>query len=230
MLYNTDAKCVVNRKMMSYHMSADQVHEGQRRERYHHGDLRRDLLRVARREIARHGVQAVSLSSLARLAGVSQPAPYRHFADRDALLEAVAAEGFEEFVYALTEATGSRGPSEALHAIALAYLAFGESNIEIYRLMFASRLTPQAEDGSDLGQASCKAFDLLRLAISAVSAPAMVDDDAYRLWAQLHGLVMLKADGFIVRPLGRFVDLSSLLAERSNRTHAPSHVHGDPEV
>ena len=186
---------------------------GERR-RYHHGDLRRDLLRVAREEIARHGANAVSLASLARLAGVSQPAPYRHFADRDALLEAVAAEGFEQLTGELAEATADRGPHDALKAIALTYLTFGEANIEIYRLMFASHLTPRASSGGDLDTASGKAFALLLTALARLSSPDSLDDDAYLLWAQLHGLVMLKADGFVTRSLGRFVERSGLLPGR----------------
>ncbi|WP_207388328.1 TetR/AcrR family transcriptional regulator [Lichenihabitans psoromatis] len=184
------------------------------RQRYHHGDLRRDLLRVAREEILRHGAQTVSLASLARLAGVSQPAPYRHFTDRDALFEAVAAEGFEELVVTLAAAMSDRAPLDAVKAIARAYVTFGEANTEIYRLMFASRLTPEAKAGSDLDEESGKAFGMLRTAMAAVSSLTDAEDEAYLLWAQLHGLVMLKADGFINRPLWKFVELPSLLKDR----------------
>lgn len=171
---------------------------------YHHGDLRRTLLRVAREAVARHGAHAVSLSALARLVGVSQPAPYRHFPDRDALLEAVAAEAFEAFAYTLTEAVKGRDAADALTAMALAYVSFGEANIELYRLMFASQLTPQAKTGSALSEASGKAFGLLRAAMAAMS-PTLADESAHLAWAQLHGLVMLKADGFIRAPLPTYV-------------------------
>ena len=176
------------------------------RHRYHHGNLRRDLLRVARDEIAQHGAEDVSLVSLARRAGVSQPAPYRHFTDRNALLEAVAAEGFEQLAAELAEAMAGRVPHDALTAIAHAYVTFGEANIEIYRLMFASRLTPQARSGSDLNTASGKAFALLRTAMAAIS-PGMTDSGVYLAWSQLHGLVMLKAEGFIRSPLQTFVSV-----------------------
>ena len=168
--------------------------------RYHHGDLRRELLRVAREAVARDGAQAVSLSALARLAGVSQPAPYRHFPDRDALLEAVAADAFQDFACTLTEAVADREPADALAAMALAYVSFGEGNIELYRLMFGSRLTPEAKTGSNLDKASERAFDLLSAAMAAISA-GYNRESVYLAWAQLHGLVMLKADGFIRSPL-----------------------------
>ncbi len=173
---------------------------------YHHGDLRRHLLRIAREEIARSGASAVSLSSLARLAGVSQPAPYRHFADRDALLESVAEEGFHEFDEVLVEAVAGRTPQEALQTMALAYLKYGEGNIELYRLMFASRLVPEAKPDSPLARAADKAFENLRRAMAEISAPDTVERDAVLVWAQLHGLVMLKADGFVIQSLSQFLN------------------------
>ncbi len=118
---------------------------------YHHGDLRRTLVRIARGQIAESGADAMSFVSIARLAGVSQPAPYRHFADRKALLEAVTTEGFEEFTAALTAAAAAGGEDGALKAMALAYVAFGEANIELYRLMFASRLVPETDKGRRIG-------------------------------------------------------------------------------
>ncbi len=175
--------------------------------KYHHGDLRRDLLQVAREEIALHGAHGVSLASLARLARVSQPAPYRHFADRGALLESVAAEAFQAFTRSLVDAMASRPPVEALAFLASAYVTFGEANTEIYRLMFASRLTPQAATGGELDSASNASFDVLRTAVAAAYPTNGSDDIAFSIWAQLHGLVMLKADGFIKSSLGRLIVL-----------------------
>ncbi len=183
---------------------------------YHHGDLRRDLLRIAREQIARSGASTVSLSSLARLAGVSQPAPYRHFADRDALLESVAEEGFQEFDKVLAEAAAGRTSQEALQAMALAYLKYGEANVELYRLMFASRLVPEARPGSPLARAADKALDRLRRAMSEISPPETVERDAVLAWAQLHGLVMLRADGFVNQSLSQFLNSPHLLT-KSNR-------------
>ena len=174
--------------------------------RYHHGDLRRELLRIARVEIARHGAPAVTLASLARLAGVSQPAPYRHFCDREALLEAVAADAFDEFGNILTAATIGCAPERLLESVSLAYVEFGEANVAMYRLMFASPLTPQSDDGSELDTAAERAFELLHAAVTRRS-PHAARETAHLLWAQLHGLVLLKADGFIRRPLSDFVRL-----------------------
>ena len=64
--------------------------------RYHHGDLRTTLLRAAEAHIALEGTERLSLRALAREAGVSATAPYRHFDDRQALLVALATDGFDE--------------------------------------------------------------------------------------------------------------------------------------
>jgi AcrR family transcriptional regulator len=192
-------------------MKAKPSGKARRRAGYHHGDLRRTLVRIARDQIAESGADAMSFVSLARLAGVSQPAPYRHFADRKALLEAVTTEGFEEFAAALTAAAAAGGRDSALKAMALAYVAFGEANIELYRLMFASRLVPEAGTGSALDIAAVGAFNRLREALSVTTPADRVEDEAQLIWAQLHGLVMLKADGYIRRPLAELVEASRLL-------------------
>ena len=176
-----------------------------REARYHHGDLRRDLLAVARGEIAKHGAGALSLAALARLAGVSQAAPYRHFADRHALLEAVAVEGFRALIGELSDASDGRPAPMAV--LARAYVRFGESNAELYRLMFASGLVPATAAGSPLAAMADEAFALLRAALALqVPDEPQVRRAAHRVWAQLHGLVMLKADGFIESPLDTLLD------------------------
>lgn len=211
MIYNIATACpAVKRNVIDNHMNATPNGKASGRAGYHHGDLRRALVRIARGQIAENGAQAMSLASLARLAGVSQPAPYRHFADRNALLEAVTTEGFEEFAAALTAAAAAGGPDGALKAMALAYVAFGEANIELYRLMFASRLVPEAGTGSALETAAVESFNRLRDALSVTTPVDRVDEEAHLIWAQLHGLVMLKADGHIRRPLAELVEASRL--------------------
>jgi len=195
----------------TYTMAKQADQRSRKSGQYHHGDLRRELLRIARDEIAISGADTVSLSSLARLAGVSQPAPYRHFADRGALLEGVAEQGFEEFDKVLTEAVTGRTPQDALRAMALAYVNYGEVNIELYRLMFASRLVPEAKPESTLAKTADKAFDHLRRAMAEISPPETVERDALLAWAQLHGLVMLRADGFVTHSLSQFLDAPNLL-------------------
>jgi AcrR family transcriptional regulator len=172
---------------------------------YHHGDLHRALLDTARAEIALKGAESVSMASLARAAGVSQPAPYRHFADRDALLAGVAAIGFSEFTEALV-AAASPEPTNAVSRMARVYVTFGEENGALYRLMFASKLVPLAGKDSELGKAADGAFAPLLTAVRASDPTPSAYIKAKAIWAQLHGLVMLRADGFIDERLCEILD------------------------
>ncbi|KXV79615.1 transcriptional regulator, partial [Acetobacter malorum] len=166
------------------------------RKTYHHGDLRKVLLDAARAEISAHGAQGLSMASLARRAGVAQSAPYRHFSDREDLLAAVATDGFERFTQVLLEAASNGDDVTALKRMAIAYLAFGEKNVELYRLMFASGLVPGAASDSALKRAATASFQPLLDRVTA-SDPKSSLMSAHVRWGQLHGLVMLKADGFI---------------------------------
>ncbi len=160
------------------------------RDAYHHGDLRHALIAAARREVERDEVAAVNLKALALGLGVSQPAPYRHFADREALLMAVAAEGFRDLASAL------RGAKGDIDELADAYVAFGQKHTGLYRLMFVSRLVPSAPAESELGAAADDSYALLLGAVSSAAPPTRARDTARSLWASLHGLVLLAADGF----------------------------------
>lgn len=171
-----------------------------KRQAYHHGDLRRALLDAAREEIAANGAQSLSLSSLARRAGVAQSAPYRHFADRDELLAAVATEGFEAFTAALRAAAENGPEATALRRMCGAYLQFSDANVELYRLMFASGLVPAAGAGSRLVEAAQLSFQPLLERVGGGSASKRSRLAAHALWAQLHGIAMLKADGFVIEP------------------------------
>src|SRR5262245_13853672 len=85
----------------------------QRPDRYHHGDLRRAVLEQAIRTIQRHGVDRLTLRGVAHDLGVSRTALYRHFADKAALVEAVAAQGFRTLRERLEEAWRSGGAGRA---------------------------------------------------------------------------------------------------------------------
>ena len=103
---------------------------------YHHGSLRRTLLEEGRRLLLEKGERAVSLRELARRAGVSHAAPQRHFADRDALLAIVAAQGFDELTAQLVEARSPGDVRQRLAAYARGHVAFAVANGPLMELMF----------------------------------------------------------------------------------------------
>src|SRR5580700_1442192 len=106
---------------------------------YHHGALREALIRAAREILELEGYEALTLRAAARRAGVSQAAPYNHFADKAALLPAVAALGFKEFAAAMRqEMSAADNPQARLNAAGIAYVAFATSNPGLFKLMFGS--------------------------------------------------------------------------------------------
>ena len=104
---------------------------------YHHGHLRKTLLQGAVRAIAELGPAAFTLREVARRAGVSHNAPYRHFRDKDALLAAVAAQGFRELTRAMRDAGERQAMAlDKLKQSGLAYVAFAVRRPEHFTVMF----------------------------------------------------------------------------------------------
>ncbi len=105
---------------------------------YHHGNLRVALLDVTRQMLAEKGVHEISLREVARKAGVSRTAPYRHFKDKEALLAAVAIEGFETLTQEMQRALmrNSDKPVVALQEIITAYVQYLTRNRAYLTLMF----------------------------------------------------------------------------------------------
>ncbi|WP_267423650.1 MULTISPECIES: TetR/AcrR family transcriptional regulator [unclassified Curtobacterium] len=122
---------------------------------YHHGSLREVLVTEGRQLLMEEGAQAVTIRGLAKRAGVSHSAPLRHFPDRDALLDAIAAEGFDE----LTAALGAADRHEDLHArlseYAHAHVRFAAENGRLMELMFTGG---PREASSPASQAATRFF------------------------------------------------------------------------
>ncbi|MEU6355740.1 TetR/AcrR family transcriptional regulator [Streptomyces sp. NPDC047072] len=114
---------------------------------YHHGDLRSALLAGAERTLREKGVGALSLRELAREVGVSHAAPGRHFKDKQALLNALALEGYERLRRTIADADTPGLPlQDRLTSLARAYLGFAAENAELLELMFARKHDPAASE------------------------------------------------------------------------------------
>jgi AcrR family transcriptional regulator len=186
-----------------------------KKQAYHHGALRETLLAAALRSLEEDGLEALSLRALAQGAGVSKTAPYRHFADRQALLVALAAEGFRMFADALetglaeAQPPGAHHPAEPTRSLSRAYLDFARANPTLYRLMF-SRL------GYGLHSETCRlnaarAFTCLQRAVAQSQAagwrPAQEPRAlALSVWAQAHGWAGLLNDGLVADDMARGVE------------------------
>ncbi|MFD0485563.1 TetR/AcrR family transcriptional regulator [Kineococcus sp. GCM10028916] len=106
---------------------------------YHHGSLRQALLDEGRRLLAEQGVAAVTMRELARRTGVSYAAPARHFPSREALLEAIADEGFEELIEVLQASQLAGDLQQRLRAYAHAHVRFAAANGALMELMFSRK-------------------------------------------------------------------------------------------
>ena len=164
---------------------------------YHHGDLRNALIQAGLDLLAEGGVQELDLRKVARRAGVSHAAPYRHFADKQALIAAINEEGFhllaERIRSTLREVSDE--PVEQLLGVALAYVRFAKENPWLMREMF-SGLTIERETFESLHTASKSVYRLYAEVIRrGQESGKIVDGDptalAGVLWSVLHGLAML---------------------------------------
>jgi AcrR family transcriptional regulator len=164
---------------------------------YHHGDLHDALVQAALRDAELGGPEAISMKALAKELGVSQPAPYRHFADRDALLQAVTAEAFRQFTAILREAIGKPSKRSKLSRLAQAALEFGLKRNGMYRLMFASRSMANAEKDSELHVAAHETLVLLVESFEAPAVGLLRERHAMQVWAALHGVISLAEQGLL---------------------------------
>jgi AcrR family transcriptional regulator len=172
-----------------------------RRGTYHHGNLREALIEAALALVERGGVAAASLRAAARRAGVSQTAPYRHFADKEALLAAVAEQGFRAMTAAMREALGRAGdePLPRFRALGSAYVEFARTHPSYLRVMFGREISDRAAHPS-LADAAAETFRLLVDAVAACQRAGLVRDDdpaelAVSAWSMVHGFASLLIDG-----------------------------------
>jgi AcrR family transcriptional regulator len=159
---------------------------------YHHGDLRAACLRAALELLEEGGSGALSLRAVARRAGVAPSAPYRHYADRDALVSAVAAIGYRQLAEHLAAASPAPQTPEDLAAVAVAYVQFALQRPALFRVMFSE---PCDRDSSER-VAATTAISAYVAALVSKSFPG-ADRQALStaVWALVHGLAFLHLDG-----------------------------------
>ncbi|MDQ1358570.1 MAG: hypothetical protein QOG44_2943 [Acidimicrobiaceae bacterium] len=179
---------------------------------YHHGQLRRALLEAAERTVRERGVDDLSLRELARQTGVSHGAPRRHFADRQALLDALAEYGFERLGSDLRAAVEQAGEDfiARLRAAAAAYVRFAIEDSALLELMFAGK---HRSGAATLQEAAERGFSVILKLIEQGQAEGLVEaGDPERvgliLFATVQGVAALVIAG-IVEP----EQLDGLLAD-----------------
>lgn len=170
---------------------------------YHHGDLRRAVIDTAMGMLHEDKGWQFTLREVARRAGVSHAAPYKHFPDKAALLAEMALIGFDRLREALT--TAKPTPAGSLRneflAVAQSYVHFGTSNPALYRLMFSGDAGKAAD--VHLSERALAAFGVVIELLErgqAVGALRKRDlrGQAAACWAQMHGITLLTIDGLLL--------------------------------
>ncbi len=171
--------------------SGEMQQDKERAMSYHHGDLRNALINAGLEILAQEGINALSLRKVARRAGVSHAAPYRHFADKEALIAAIAEEGYQKLAQQMEQAAAQfpDKPHTQFLETGWAYVQFALENPDHLRVMFGGFSENCALDTGS-------SFDLLVNAIQAdQEAGSIAPGDPLQLalavWSMVHGLAIL---------------------------------------
>lgn len=162
---------------------------------YHHGSLRSALIDAAVALLDEHGPNGFTLVQAARLAGVSVAAPYRHFESKEALLAAVAEQGFQQLRTTLetVRAEDHNDPLDRLIALGVSYVEFGRTHPQVFKLMFSVR------DRLSTSEAGRAALATLAAVLAEIDETGGLTTDlstaTRATWASAHGLAILHIDG-----------------------------------
>jgi AcrR family transcriptional regulator len=161
---------------------------------YHHGQLRQTLVDLALEALETTDPEAVTLRGLAEQAGVSSMAPYRHFQDKAALMQAVAVAGFTELRNRLRVVDDADNPRRALVAFAGVYVRFAYGRPRLYRVMFGG---PPPTPDESLTEDETTVYGLFTLRLGQIVEPPRREEVLLTCWSLLHGLSSLLISGRI---------------------------------
>ncbi|MDA0347102.1 MAG: TetR/AcrR family transcriptional regulator [Verrucomicrobia bacterium] len=172
--------------------------------KYHHGDLKNSLIRCGLEILSEDGKQGLSLRKVAKKAGVSEAAPYRHFKDKEALVAAIAEQGFIRLA-ALLDSVAAKHSEDAKSLFfqsGLAYVQFARQNPDSMRVMFRLRNVDGGVEYPALQEAADEAFSFLidmveycqQAGLARLGHPMPL---ALSAWSAVHGLSMLLIDNYI---------------------------------
>jgi AcrR family transcriptional regulator len=191
-----------------------------RRKSYHHGNLREALLETSIRLIAEIGPSAFTLREVARRAGVSHNAPYRHFNDKDSLLAAVAAQGYCELNDAMLQAANRHSDAlDRLKHAGLAYIAFALRRPEHFTVMFDAPFSKQTHP--EAAGASERAFSTLLGFVKHCQDQRLLPPGpplqfALLAWTMVHGIAKLATTGRLpYRSRAKILEFATFVIDKS---------------
>jgi len=164
---------------------------------YHHGNLKQQLIICAYDWISANGIDNISLRKIAKIAKVSQTAPYRHFNSKEHLLADVATLGFENFSLEMSKNKETDNPADDLVRCGVTYIEFGLNNEHVIDLMFNYPI--KKTDYPELLASANRAFDMLlqrskylyQSNVDSASASLSAPLNSISLHAYVHGLLSI---------------------------------------
>lgn len=169
---------------------------------YHHGNLKEVLLDKAQILLIEKGVKGLSIRAVAKMAEVSEAAPYSHFKNKNELLEALALAGYRKLSDSLHQAT-KLNDFTRMERLAIGYVNFALENVELFRLMFGLALS-EFEFSEHYKQVSQQSYRPMQAEVARLlerSSSSLTEDEAVAAaWSIVHGLSMLIIDKKLALP------------------------------
>lgn len=196
------------------------VEETKKKQAYHHGDLRAQLIEATRALVEEKGPDHFSVSEACRRAGVSTAAPYKHFKDKTEMLREVAMAGMIRQSEMMVEkvAPHPEGSRARIVALGRVYIDFATAEPGVFRLMFAWA-DDSEEDGDLLALGDAK-FEFVQMEVAKCRGSAVIEDEdrqkAFMLWSFVHGISFLSIDGKLAKDKVP-VDLDVILDDIARR-------------
>lgn len=171
---------------------------------YHHGNLKEEFIQIAFDFINKNDVEDLTLKVLSDATDTSRSSIYRHFKNKDALMETIIKKGFDKFDKSLSPILldSSKPLIDRFYLSTKSYMNFAQTNPNLYRLLFGKKYAHIREQTISLKDKDCSGFGALKIAIEeGQKAGILRNDDSYQqtiiIWSSLHGLAMLLIDGFL---------------------------------
>ncbi|MCX5281043.1 TetR/AcrR family transcriptional regulator [Streptomyces sp. NBC_00198] len=193
----------------------------------HHGNLREALEEAALTLVAERGPHGFTLAEACRRAGVSVSAPYKHFADRDALLASLALRGYEEQRRRYRAALdGADDPAEQLAAFATAYVRFAAQERALFDITFLAGLDTAHHPGL-AAAGSALHDDLLPVVSRLAPDPEAAFGLLLRVAAAAHGLALFLQQGMLP---GHWNTPAAVEAQAADAARSLARTPGDPHA
>ncbi len=171
---------------------------------YHHGNLKEEFITIAMDFIAKEDVEKLTLKVLSDATGTSRSAIYKHFKNKDALIETIIEKGFEKFDVETTPYLHDKNKAliDRFYLTGKLYVEFAKNNPNLYRLLFGKKYAHIREELLSIKDEDCSGFAALQTTVEDGQKQGILKkEDSYRqaivIWATMHGLSSLIIDGFM---------------------------------